>query len=91
MRPSDDDPSAGTGIPSGYPAYRSHLLPRTRAGRIAAALFLILFALTEPPAVFLLGNRIAPWIAGLPFLYAYLLALYILLIGVLVLALRREL
>jgi hypothetical protein len=70
---------------------RSHLIPRTRAGRIAVVLFLALFALTQPPAVYLFANRMQPWILGLPFLYAYLLVLYLLLIAVLLWAKRRNL
>lgn len=70
---------------------RSHLIPRTRAGRIAVVLFLVLFALTQPPAVYVLANRVQPWILGLPFLYAYLLGLYLLLIAVLLWAKRRDL
>ena len=66
-----------------YPAYRNHFVPRTRAGRWAVILFLSLFALTQPPILHLFANRIQPWLFGLPFLYAYLLILYLLLIGVL--------
>jgi hypothetical protein len=35
------------------------------------------------------ANRISPWLLGLPFLYAYLLIIYIALIGVLIWAQRR--
>jgi choline-glycine betaine transporter len=56
---------------------------------VAVLAFVVLFALTQPPAVHALANRVAPWILGLPFLYAYLLSLYVLLIGVLLLVLRR--
>ena len=72
-------------------AFRSHLLPRTRQGWVALVLFLGLLALAEPPIVHTLANRIEPWILGLPFLYAYLLAVYSALIGVLIWALRRRL
>ena len=72
-------------------AGRSHWIPRTRAGRVAVGLFLALFALTQPPAVYLIANRVQPWILGLPFLYAYLLVLYLGLIAVLVWARRRKL
>lgn len=71
--------------------YRSHLWPRTRDGRLAVVAFLALFALTQPPLVYLLANRIRPWIAGLPFLYAYLLVLYVGLIAVLLWVGRRRL
>jgi hypothetical protein len=70
---------------------RSHLLPRTRNGWVAAILFLVLLALAEPPIVHGLANRVEPWILGLPFLYAYLLGVYVALIGVLIWAMRRQL
>ncbi|MBI4541143.1 MAG: hypothetical protein HY704_16705 [Gemmatimonadetes bacterium] len=72
------------------PTYRSHYLPRTRRGRTAVLAFLVLMALAQPPAVYWLANRIDPWILGLPFLYAYLLAVYLGLIAVLVWAVLRE-
>ena len=74
-----------------YPAYRSHLRPRTRAGVIAVLLFLLLLALAEPPVVSSWANRIEPWILGMPFLYAYLLFIYVALIGVLLWAQGRGL
>lgn len=77
--------------PDGYPTYRSHYRPRTAAGRIAVYLFLGLFALTQPPFVHGLADRVTPWILGVPFLYAYLLFLYVALIGVLIWAQRRNL
>ncbi len=73
------------------PQWRSHYRPRTRLGWIAVVTFLALFALTQPPFVHGLANRIEPWIAGLPFLYAYLLVIYIALIVVLIWARRRGL
>jgi len=76
--------------PSGdYPAYRSHYRPRTRDGWIAVVLFLALFALTQPPFVHVLANRITPWVLGFPFLYAYLLVIYFALIAVLIWAQLR--
>ena len=66
-----------------YPVYPSHYRPRTTLGRIAVVLFLGLFALTQPPFVHGVANRIEPWIVGFPFLYFYLLALYTALIAVL--------
>ena len=74
-----------------YPRYRSHLIPRSRAGRVAALLFLALLALAEPPVVHGLVNRVEPWVLGLPFLYAWLLGVYLLMIGVLLWAVRRGL
>jgi choline-glycine betaine transporter len=70
---------------------RSHYLPRTRNGWIAVVLFLLLMVLVEPPVVHTLANRIEPWILGVPFLYAYLLVAYCLLIGVLLWAMGRKL
>jgi hypothetical protein len=73
------------------PSYRSHFLPRTRAGRVATIAFFLLLAFAEPPLVFVLANRIEPWLLGMPFLYVYLLMVYIALICVLVWARRRGL
>jgi hypothetical protein len=72
-------------------SFRSHLLPRTRAGWIGVLSFLLIFAFVEPPLVYSLGNRIEPWVLGFPFLYTYLLVLYGALIGVLLWAQRRRL
>lgn len=72
-----------------YPRYRSHLVPRTRDGRIAVVAFLALFALAMPPLTHRLLNRVEPWILGMPFLYAALLFVYVALVGVLVWAYRR--
>jgi hypothetical protein len=58
---------------------------------VAVVLFLALLALAEPPLVYLVGNRVDPWILGMPFLYAYLLAVYLALVGVLVWVWRRGL
>ncbi len=69
---------------------RSHYFPRTRDGWIATVLFLVLFALTQPPFVHGFANRIEPTVLGLPFLYVYLLVLYVAMIGVLIWALRRN-
>jgi hypothetical protein len=79
------EPSAGGG------PFRSHFLPRTREGWIAVVLFFGLFALVEPPFVHSFANRVEPWVLGLPFLYTYLLVLYVALIAVLIWALRQKL
>ncbi len=71
------------------PRYRSHFIPRTRDGWIATVAFLVLFLVAEPPIVDTLLNRIHPFILGMPFLYAVLLAVYLALIGVLLWTLRR--
>jgi hypothetical protein len=70
---------------------RSHYVPRTSAGRLAVAAFVVLFAFTQPPLVFRLANRVEPWIGGVPFLYAYLLILYVALILVLLWAKKKDL
>ena len=70
---------------------RSHYLPRTPMGRVIAALFLGVFAFTQPPLVYVLANRTEPSIGGVPFLYVYLLVLYFLLIAILIWAARRKL
>ena len=58
------------------PPYPSHFVPRTRVGKIAVFWFLALLALAEPPLLYLLANRVEPWLGGLPFLYAWLLVIY---------------
>ena len=68
---------------------RSHYRPRTPEGRRALGSFLALFVLCQPPVVHVVANRVDPWIGGLPFLYAWLLVVYLCLIGVQVWALRK--
>lgn len=69
----------------------SHWIPRTAAGRVAAGLFLLLTALAQPPVVHGVVNRVEPWILGLPFLYTYLLVVYVAMIGLLLWVLRKGL
>ena len=45
--------------------------------------------LSQPPVVHGLANRIEPWVLGMPFLFAYLLGVYLFMIGVLVWTARR--
>lgn len=71
------------------PAPRSHYLPRTWTGRIATGAFLAGMVLSQPPVVHGLANRIEPWVLGMPFLFAYLLGVYLFMIGVLVWTARR--
>ena len=71
--------------------YRSHYLPRSRAGWIALVLFVALMALAQPPIVHTVANRVEPWVLGMPFLYTYLLVVYCALIGVLFWIKRRGL
>ena len=68
---------------------RSHYVPRTRNGRVATIAFLAAILLAQPPIVHGLMNRIEPWILGMPFLFAYLLAMYFLGIAVLIRAERK--
>ena len=70
-------------------ARRSHFLPRTRSGWIATIAFILAMALAQPPVVHGLANRIEPWILGMPFLFAYLLGVYCLMIAVLIWTLRK--
>lgn len=69
---------------------RSHYLPRTRAGGIATALLLICVALSQPPIVHGLANRIEPWTLGMPFLFVYLLGVYVVTIAVLIWTMTRK-
>ncbi len=68
---------------SQYPSFRSHFWPRTRHGRLGLVALVVFFALVEPPMLYLVANRIEPWILGFPFLYAYLSVIYVALVGVL--------
>lgn len=83
-------PESGGGHGAGGPR-RSHYRPRTRAGWIALLLFGLLMVLAQPPVVFGPVNRVEPWILGMPFFYAYLLAVYTALIAVLLWAMRKGL
>ena len=67
----------------------SHFIPRTRDGRIATVAFLAAMLLGQPPVVHGLMNRIEPWILGTPFLFLYLLVVYVLGIAVLIWAQRK--
>lgn len=73
------------------PTKQSHFVPRSRDGWIAVIAFLGLMALAQPPVVHRLVNRIEPWVLGLPFLYAWLLGVYVAMIGVLLWVQRRAL
>ena len=68
---------------------RNHYIPRSFTGRVAVVLFLLFFALTQPPLVFWLANRINPVLLGMPFLYVFLLADYFILIGILIWARKK--
>ena len=68
---------------------RSHLIPRTRDGRIATAAFVLILLLAMPPLTHTVWNRIEPWVLGMPFLYAVLFAIYVALTAVLLWSLSR--
>jgi hypothetical protein len=90
MTEHDENRGTNPGEVETYPRFRSHYLPRSRQGWIAVLLFLGLFAFTQPPLVYVVANRIEPTIFGLPFLYSYLLVIYLALISVLIWAQRRK-
>lgn len=69
----------------------SHWWPRSREGRTAVILFVVLMGLAQPPVVHGVVNRIEPWVLGVPFLYAYLTAVYVALIALLIWAMRKGL
>ncbi len=73
------------------PVKQSHFLPRSRRGWIAVVAFLGLMALAQPPIVFRFAHRVEPWVLGLPFLYAWLLGVYVAMIGVLFWVQRQRL
>lgn len=68
---------------------RSHFVPRTRDGWIATVSFVAVFLLAMPPVTHTLLNRTEPWVLGVPFIFAALLAVYLVLIGILIWAYRR--
>jgi hypothetical protein len=70
---------------------RSHWRPRTFAGVTATLLFIVLMLLAEPPAVFVIADRVEPVILGMPFLYVYLATLYVGMIAVLIWAMLKGL
>lgn len=69
---------------------RSHYLPRTRAGWIATVLLVICMALSQPPVVHGLVNRIEPRLFGMPFLFTWLLGVYVITIAVLIWTMTRK-
>jgi hypothetical protein len=73
------------------PVKQSHFRPRSRDGWIAIVAFVGLMLLAQPPFVHGVANRIEPWVLGMPFLYAWLLGVYVALIGVLLWVQRRRL
>ena len=73
------------------PAKQSHFRPRSRQGWIAVLAFCGLMLLAQPPIVHRFANRIEPWVFGMPFLYAWLLGVYVAMIGVLLWTQSRRL
>ena len=47
-------------------------------------------ALSQPPVVHVFANRIEPWILGMPFLFIYLLGVYVVTIAVLLWTMARK-
>ena len=47
-------------------------------------------ALSQPPVVHGFANRIEPWIFGMPFLFIYLLGVYVVAIAVMVWTMARK-
>lgn len=75
---------------SRYREFRSHLCPRTRAGRGVVLAYVLFLAFAEWP--FLpLANRMDPTVLGFPFLFLYLTVIYAVKIGTLIYAARRQL
>ena len=68
---------------------RSHLVPRTPAGRTATVAFIALFLLSMPPVTHTVLDRPETWILGVPFFFASLFVVYTALIGVLVWTWRK--
>jgi len=66
-----------------YREFASHLVPRSGEGKLLLAAFLALFLLAEWPLLSLV-NRVEPTWFGVPFLFAYLFVVYVLLIVVLI-------
>ena len=69
---------------------KSHFLPRTRSGWTATTLLLVCMALSQPPVVHGLANRVEPWVLGMPFLFVYLLGVYVVTIAVLIWTMRKK-
>ncbi len=70
---------------------RSHYRPRTRRGLICTIAFVVVMLLAQPPVVHGLMNRIEPWILGMPFLFFWLLVVYLAGTAVLIRAYRKGL
>jgi hypothetical protein len=68
----------------------SHFVPRTREGWITTIAFAGIFLLAMPPVSHALLDRPQVWVVGVPFLFISLFVVYVLLIGVLVWALRKD-
>lgn len=73
-----------------YRGFASHLLPRSRRGKLLVAVFVAVLLLAEWPLL-ALANRVEPLWFGIPFLFSYLLLVYVALIGVLIVSAYLEL
>ena len=67
----------------------SHLVPRTREGKAATLLWVVLFLLCMPPVTHAVLDRPDVWVAGVPFFFVALLGVYSALIAVLIWVQRR--
>ncbi len=84
-RLSSEDDGAAPKLPP------SHLVPRTRGGRIATVVWIGLFLLSMPPITHRILDRPDVWTGGVPLLFAALFVVYSALIAVLIWSLRRGL
>lgn len=69
-------------------SFKSHLIPRTRRGKFVTLAILCLYLLIQWP-ILRFANRIQPLILGLPFLYFYLLVIYVGIIAIMVYAAKK--
>ena len=89
-----NEPTTGAQRPSAprRPLFRrSHYLPRSPQGWFGLVAFVGLLALAQPPIVHRVVNRIDPWVLGMPFLYSWLLGVYVAMIAVLLWVQQRRL
>ncbi len=70
--------------------FKSHFVPRSRTGKRVVLIILCLYLIIQWP-ILQLANRIEPFIFGIPFLYFYLLVIYLAIISVMIYACRRGL
>lgn len=98
MRDSVDGPPSGAGDDGASTSramnptpFRSHWWPRTASGRLAVVLYVGLFVLCMPPVTHTVWDQPDRWVGGIPAFFVALFVVYVVLIGVLVWAWRKEL